>query len=107
MAENNFREALEELLDYLEQVETQSGAVLQFLRDKGIVTDENFAPYLDKAGDATSVKSRAMRARFDFLFTTDDVKPATEGVEANFNTREELESDREFHRDEPRPEKAA
>lgn len=82
MAENNVREALEELLDYLEQVETQSGAVLQVLRDMGMISDENFRPYLEKASNATSVKSRAIRARFDFLFTKDEAKPATEGVPA-------------------------
>lgn len=82
MAENHIREALEELLDYLEQVETQSGAVLQYLRDNGGVTDERLAPYLTRAGDASGVKSRAIRARFDFLFSTDENPSSTEAVPA-------------------------
>jgi len=80
--DNPTKDALNELLDYLEQVETQSGAMLAFLRDNDILTDENFAPYLEKASNATDVKSRAIRARFDFLFNTDDAKPATDVVPA-------------------------
>jgi len=83
VSDNHTREAMEELLDYLEQVETQSGAVLELLRDAGIATDEKLAPYLERSSNATDVKSRAIRARFDFLFTEDEAKPATEGVPAN------------------------
>ena len=78
MSDNPAKDALYELLDYLEQVETRTGALLQFLRDNGTVTDKNFAPYLERASNATEVKSRAIHARFDFLFHTDDAKPATE-----------------------------
>lgn len=78
MSDNPAKDALYELLDYLEQVETRTGALLQFLRDNDIVTDENFAPYLKQASNATDIKSRAIHARFDFLFNTDDAKPATE-----------------------------
>jgi hypothetical protein len=77
--DNPAKDALYELLDYFEQVETQSAALLACLRDNGIVTDEKLAPYLAKAADATEVKSRAMHARFDYLFNTDQTtKPATE-----------------------------
>jgi len=107
VAENSVREALEELLDYLEQVETQSEAVLQFLRDNSGATEEKLALYLEKAGNATEIKSRAIRARFDFLFTTDDAKRVTEGVEANLNTRENSSSNRDSPESDGDVEKAA
>ena len=78
MPDNPTREALEELLDYLELVETQSGAVAAFLRANGTITDETLAPYLEQAATATDIKSRAIRARFDFLFNVDSNKSATD-----------------------------
>jgi hypothetical protein len=79
MPDNPVKDALYELLDYLEQVETSSGALLAFLKDNGTVTDEKLAPYLEQASTATEVKSRAIHARFDYLFRTDETaKPATE-----------------------------
>jgi hypothetical protein len=69
--DNPTKDALYELLDYLELVETQSGSLMAFLRDNGIVTDEKLAPYLEQAASATEVKSRAIHARFDFLFDSD------------------------------------
>lgn len=83
MPDNPTRDALEELLDYFEQVETRTGALLLLLKDKGIIkSDEELKPYLDQASNGTDVIARAVHARFDFLFTKDDAKPATEGVPA-------------------------
>ncbi len=79
MAENPAKEALYELLDYLEQVETQCGALMAFFRSNGTVTDQKLAPFLEQADNATDVKSRAIRARFDNLFATDETfKSATD-----------------------------
>ena len=79
MADNPTKEALYELLDYLEQVETKCGALMAFFRANGTITDDAIAPYLKQADDATDVKSRAIRARFDYLFDTEDtVTPATD-----------------------------
>lgn len=70
--ENNpepIREILDELFSLLESLETQSLALTQFLRDQGIATDEKLAPYLDRAGNASSVKWRAARARMQYLLS--------------------------------------
>jgi len=50
------QELLDELGSSLESMETQQGALLQFLKDKGIVNDEELAPYLIQAGNASNVR---------------------------------------------------
>ena len=79
MADSPAKEALYELLDYLEQVETKCGALMAFFRANGTITDENLAPFLERADNATDVKSRAIRARFENLFARDETTvPATD-----------------------------
>jgi hypothetical protein len=63
------KEILDELFSLLETLETQSLALRQFLKDQGIATDEKLAPYLDRAGNASSVKWRAARARMQYLLS--------------------------------------
>jgi len=63
------QELLNELGSSLENLETQQAALLQFLKDKGIVTDEQLAPYLNQAGNASSVRWRAAHARLEHLFS--------------------------------------
>ena len=70
--ENNpepIKEILDELFSLLESLETQSLALTQFLKDQGIATDEKLAPYLDRAGNTSSVKWRAARARMQYLLS--------------------------------------
>ena len=71
---------LDELFSSLENLETQTAAVLQFLKDKGGATDELLAPYLEQAGKATSIKRRAVRVRIDYLLSgiTNPAKKAVE-----------------------------
>jgi hypothetical protein len=64
-----FKDILNELFSLLESLETQSLALTQFLKDQGIATDEKLAPYLDRAGNASSVKWRAARARMQYLLS--------------------------------------
>lgn len=63
------KEILDELFSLLESLETQSLALTQFLKDQGITTDEKLAPYLDRAGNASSVKWRAARVRMQYLLS--------------------------------------
>jgi len=45
---NPIKEILGELFSLLESLETQSLAIMQFVRDKGIATDEALKPYWSK-----------------------------------------------------------
>ena len=87
---NPLKEVLDELFTLLETLETHSAAVLQFLKDQGITTDEKLAPYLERAGNASNVKWRAARLRMEYLLSPiqketkdkhkDTEKPKTEKV---------------------------
>jgi len=71
MDENNFvQEIFHDLFSSMEALETQNTAVLQFLKDKGIATDEELASHLEEAGDASSVRWRGVRVRADYLFAS-------------------------------------
>lgn len=61
------KEVLNELFSHLERLETQSEAILQFLKEKKRVTEKQLAPYLEQAGNASNVKWRAARVRINHL----------------------------------------
>jgi len=67
MSENLIKEILGDLLPYFETLEAQSSAILQLLRDKHIANDEELDRYMEKAGEASSVKWRAARVRMEHL----------------------------------------
>ncbi len=67
MNEKNAQEMLHELFSSLEELDTQSTAILRFLKDKGMASDEDLAPYLEQAGNETSVRWLAARVRIDHL----------------------------------------
>jgi len=63
------KEVLNDLFSHLERLETQSEAILQFLKEKKRVTDKQLAPYLEQAANASNVKWRAARVRIDHLLS--------------------------------------
>lgn len=82
------KEVLGELFTLLEAQETQSAAVLQFLKDQGIATEEKLAPYLEQAGNGSNVKWRAARMRMEYLLTSVQ-KEATTSQEEHKGTKAE------------------
>lgn len=64
------KELLDELIPHLETIETQSAAVMRFLKEKGIATEKDLAPYLDEAGKASNVRWRASRLRIERLLSS-------------------------------------
>jgi hypothetical protein len=72
MDENNniVQEILHDLFSSMEALETQNTAILQFLKDKGIATDEELVSHLEQAGNASSVRWRGVRVRADYLFAS-------------------------------------
>jgi hypothetical protein len=65
------QELLDELGSSIENLETQHAALLQFLKEDGVVTDDQFAPYLAQAGHASSVRWRATRIRLEHLLSAE------------------------------------
>ena len=68
------QEVFHELSSSLENLETQHAALLQFLKDNGILKDDQFAPYLAQTGKASSVRWRAARIRLESVFRTERQK---------------------------------
>lgn len=69
------QQIVDELLYSLEPLETQNQALLQFLKAKGIATDEELAPFLEQAGNASNIRWRAVRVRTAALISS-AMKPA-------------------------------
>jgi hypothetical protein len=58
----------------LKNLETEQAALMQFLKDNGMLSDEQFAPYLEQAGKASSVRWRAAHTRLERLFSSERQK---------------------------------
>jgi hypothetical protein len=67
---NILEEIFHDLFSSMEALETQNTAILQFLKEKGIATDEELASHLEQAGNASSVRWRGVRVRADYLFAS-------------------------------------
>ena len=70
MDDKLLQQVFEELLPSLEALDTKCAAILQFLKNKGIATDDELAPYFEQAGNASSVRWRAARVRINHLLST-------------------------------------
>jgi hypothetical protein len=75
MDEEILQQIFDELLSSFEPLETQTTALVQFLKEKGIATDEELAPFLEQAGNASNVRWRAARVRIRSLISS-AMKPA-------------------------------
>lgn len=82
------KEVLNELFSHLERLETQSEAILHFLKEKKRVTDKQLAPYLEQAGNASNVKWRAARVRINHL-----LEPEHPEEEIKLGKKPELQQD--------------
>jgi hypothetical protein len=69
------QEILHELFSSFEALDTQCGAILQFLKDKGIAKEEDLAIYFEQAANASNVRWRAAGVRIEHLLSS-AIKPA-------------------------------
>jgi len=70
MDEKIVDQILDDLYSAFEDAETQSAAILLFLKDQGITTKEKLAPYFEQAGRASDVRWRAARVRMASLLAS-------------------------------------
>jgi hypothetical protein len=70
MDESLLDPVLDELFPALEALDTQCGAILQFLKDKELATDKDLEPYLKTAGDGSDVRWRVARLRIKTLLAS-------------------------------------
>jgi hypothetical protein len=63
MDEEIIQQILDEVLGALEPIEAYSAAAVQFLKAKGLATDEEFAPFLEEAKNTASVRWLGVRVR--------------------------------------------
>jgi hypothetical protein len=79
MNEKIAQEILHELFPAFEALETQSAALSQLLKDKGIASEEELPAHFEQAGKASSVRWLALRVRIDYLLSS-AMKTAEEDV---------------------------
>lgn len=97
MDQNIVQEILHELFASLEALDTQTSAIRQFLKDKGIATEQELAPYLEEAGNASSVRWLAVRVRIDYLLSSamTPAKPEAKDAEKDSSQSAENKSGKE------------
>lgn len=76
MGDNACKQAVLELLGYLEQIELRNRALLRLLKAKRIFTEQELEAQLRQATDTVDVENRAIQARLDALFPDDSSQAA-------------------------------
>jgi hypothetical protein len=80
MDEKIIQDILTEVFSALEPLDAQTAAIFPFLKAKGLATDEEFAPFLEQAENASNVRWLAARVRIASLlssaFKPTEPKPA-------------------------------
>jgi hypothetical protein len=109
---NPLKEIFEELFGLLESLEAQSMAVVQFLKDQNAGNDKKLAPYLEQAGNASSVKWRAARARMEYLLApmqkeADEKKKKAENIESDQKNTDKKDPTKKPEKQEPQAKKHA
>jgi hypothetical protein len=82
MDEKIIQDILTEVFSSLEPLDAQTAAIRAFLKAKGLATDEEFAPFLEQAENASNVRWLAARVRIASLlssaFKPTEPKPAAQ-----------------------------
>jgi len=76
-------EIVEELASTFQKLETQSAALLEFVKDKGLANEGELAPYIERAAAASAVRWRATRVRMAHLFASAEKKAEERGTDRN------------------------
>jgi hypothetical protein len=63
-------EILEELGSTFQKLETQCAALLEFVKDKGIAKEDDLAPYMERAAEASAVRWRGTQVRMARLLAS-------------------------------------
>src|ERR1700686_1644994 len=70
MDEEIVKQILDELFSSFEDSETQSAALLLFLKDQGVATEEKLAPYFEQAANTSEVRWHAARVSMAALLAS-------------------------------------
>jgi hypothetical protein len=70
MDEKIVQEILHDLFASLEALDTRSAAILQFLKDKEIASEEELASHLEQAGIGSNVRWLGVRVRMNYLLSS-------------------------------------
>jgi hypothetical protein len=89
MDEKIVQQILDHLFSSFENSETQSAALLLFLKDQGIATEEKLAPYFEQAGKTSEVRWRAARVRMGALLASAMKAPEPVAVAEKITPTEE------------------